>query len=317
MTAAPTSAHRVADGAAASSTVTDGGSRYGACARAQPTAMAATAAAAVQRASAARHVHSSHRVMAPNTNDGMTPTSPGPFTRWSNNSGASAASTGRVATATAPDSTPATRPRVRNHVRRSGSSRRWASAMVKMAARYAPVTTAITPTMIPVGFHQALTASPSALPSGTYPPAMPPTTVPRKNGVMMDATPNATALGHSNHVPRASGRNAYDEPRRMMPNAARNSGTYMVLITDAKASGNDVHMTTSVKMSHTWLASHTGPIDECSSARMRSARRPRPAMRSHAPVPKSAPPSTAYSVRPATSRIAANTARARFIAPSR
>ena len=68
---------------------------------------------------------------------------------------------------------------------------------------------------------------------------------------------------------------------------------YMVDITDAKAVGNDVQNTTSVKMSHTWLASHTGPIDEWSSARMRAARVPRPAVRSHEPVPKSAPPRTA------------------------
>src|SRR5258707_1151282 len=58
-------------------------------------------------------------------------------------------------------------------------------------------------------------------------------------------------------------RNANADPRRMTPNAASVSGTYSVDITAANARGKPVHNVTSTKMSQTWLASHTGPI-ECS-----------------------------------------------------
>ena len=46
-----------------------------------------------------------------------------------------------------------------------------------------------------------------------------------------------------------------------MPNAASESGTNSVSVIDANASGNPVHSTTRQKMSQTWFASHTGPIE--------------------------------------------------------
>ena len=62
---------------------------------------------------------------------------------------------------------------------------------------------------------------------------------------------------------------------------------------DANASENAVHSTTSMKISHTWFASQTGPIAQSIRARARSPRSPPPATRAQKPAPKSAPPKTA------------------------
>src|SRR3954454_23750883 len=43
-----------------------------------------------------------------------------------------------------------------------------------------------------------------------------------------------------------------------MPSTARPSGTYSVVMIAAKAPGKPVHSITRQKISHTWLASHTG-----------------------------------------------------------
>ena len=48
------------------------------------------------------------------------------------------------------------------------------------------------------------------------------------------------------------------------------SGTKSVSVIDAKASENAVHSTTRQKISQTWLASHTGPIEWSMTARGRS-----------------------------------------------
>ena len=48
-----------------------------------------------------------------------------------------------------------------------------------------------------------------------------------------------------------------------------------------------------MKISHTWLASHTGPIEWSITSRGRSPRSAPPATRSQNPAPKSAPPKTA------------------------
>lgn len=79
----------------------------------------------------------------------------------------------------------------------------------------------------------------------------------------------------------------------MIPIAARKSGTYSVEVTEPKAIGNAVQNTTRTKMSHTWLASHTGLIERCAMPRTRPPRRAPPAVRSQKPAPKSAPASTA------------------------
>ncbi len=61
----------------------------------------------------------------------------------------------------------------------------------------------------------------------------------------------------------------------------------------SNATENAVHRTTSTKMSHTWLASQTGPIAQSISPRARSPRSLRPASSDQNPAPKSAPPNTA------------------------
>ena len=78
-----------------------------------------------------------------------------------------------------------------------------------------------------------------------------------------------------------------------MPNAAIVSGTNSVSMIDANASANAVHSTTRQKISQTWLASHTGPIEWSTRARGRAPRSAPPAVRSQNPAPKSAPPNSA------------------------
>ena len=56
-------------------------------------------------------------------------------------------------------------------------------------------------------------------------------------------------------------RNANAEPRNTMPSAANDNGTNSVSVIDANASENAVQSTTRQKMSQTWFASHTGPIE--------------------------------------------------------
>ena len=99
-------------------------------------------------------------------------------------------------------------------------------------------------------------------------------------------------------------RNAKLDPRSTMPSAASVSGTNSVSVIDANASENAVHSTTRQKISHTWFASHTGPIEWSISARGRSPRSAPPAIRSQNPAPKSAPPNSAYAVTPKNSTTA-------------
>ena len=89
-----------------------------------------------------------------------------------------------------------------------------------------------------------------------------------------------------------------------MPSAASVSGTNSVSVIDANASENPVQSTTRQKMSQTWFASQTGPIEWSISARGRSPRRAPPATRSQNPAPKSAPPNSAYAVTPKNSTTA-------------
>ena len=57
-----------------------------------------------------------------------------------------------------------------------------------------------------------------------------------------------------------------------MPSAASVSGTNSVSVIDAYASEKPVHSTTKQKISQTWLASHTGPIEWSITSRGRSPR---------------------------------------------
>jgi hypothetical protein len=79
----------------------------------------------------------------------------------------------------------------------------------------------------------------------------------------------------------------------MMPTAASVSGTYNVDMIGANALGKPVHSVTSTKINHTWLASHTGPIDSSINSRVGAPRSASPAKRSQKPAPKSAPAKSA------------------------
>ena len=99
------------------------------------------------------------------------------------------------------------------------------------------------------------------MPTGTRPEAIAPIAVPSANGVSTEDAPKTNPIAPS--VSRSGGaplRSAYAVPRRMIPTAARNSGTASVDAIDPKATGYAVQVTTSTKISHTWLASHTGAI---------------------------------------------------------
>ena len=144
-----------------------------------------------------------------------------------------------------------------------------------------------------VGFHQLPISSPSALPGGTRPEATAPATVPRKNGVSTleraKAAPNSRLRVSSS----TDLRNAKAAPRAMIPTAARVRGMYKVEAMAANTGGKAVHSTTSTKISHTWLASHTGPIECSIRPRWGAPARLPPASRSQTPPPKSAPPNSA------------------------
>lgn len=151
---------------------------------------------------------------------------------------------------------------------------------------------------IEVGLTHAPTRSPLARPGGTRPDATAPATVPRKNGVSTDDSAKAAPNRRCCHSSVLLLRNANAAPLPMIPKAASVRGMYSVDITAAKTAGKPVHSITSTKISQTWLASQTGP-SECSMSRRwgMPARLP-PASRSHRPPPKSAPPSSAYRIRP-------------------
>jgi hypothetical protein len=148
------------------------------------------------------------------------------------------------------------------------------------------------------GFSQLVTGSPAALPTGTRPDAMAPTTVPMKNGVSSDESPKSCSATCRPFSRRAVLWNAKPAPRSTMPSAARLSGMKSVEKIASNAAENPVQRTTSTKISQTWLASQTGPIAQSISSR---ARLSRPPIRLQNPAPKSAPPNTTYAVRPAQS----------------
>ena len=140
-----------------------------------------------------------------------------------------------------------------------------------------------------VPLHQLVNRSP--LPSaGTRPEATAPTTAPMKNGVSSDEMANDAPSTRCTASRPATWRRAKLAPRRTMPSAASESGTNSVVPIAEKASGNPVHSTTRMKMSHTWLASHTGVMARSIRARGRAPRSASPATRSQKPAPKSAPP---------------------------
>ena len=131
--------------------------------------------------------------------------------------------------------------------------------------------TASTPPRIEVGLIQLDHGSPALPPAGTRPDAIAPATAPMQNGTITDDVANAAPKLRWLDVRVTSLRNANAEPRNTMPSAANDSGTNNVSVIDANASENAVQSTTRQKMSQTWFASHTGPIEWVITARGRTA----------------------------------------------
>ena len=150
-----------------------------------------------------------------------------------------------------------------------------------------------TPISTEVGFSHDDQTSPAALPTGTRPEAIAPATVPRQNGISTEDEANSAPSARASRIVPACPRMAKAAPRKMIPSAARNSGIDSVEKIEANATGNAVQTTTSTKISHTWLASHTGLIERWIIPRTRPPRWAPPAVRSQKPAPKSALPSTA------------------------
>ena len=135
--------------------------------------------------------------------------------------------------------------------------------------------------------------SPALPPAGTRPDAIAPATAPMQNGTITEEIAKIAPNTRCSEVRTSDFRNAKLDPRSTMPSAASVSGTNSVSMIDANACENAVHTTTSEKISHTWFASHTGPIEWSMSARGRAPRCAPPAIRSQNPAPKSAPPKRA------------------------
>ena len=137
---------------------------------------------------------------------------------------------------------------------------------------------------------QLRSTSPAPTRVGTRPEAIAPVAAPRKNGVTTEERAKAAPKSRRSAGSVTDLRKAKAEPRRMTPKATAVSGTESVAMIAANAEGNAVHTTTRAKMSQTWLASHTGPIECSMRARWRAPDSAPPATRSQSPAPKSAPP---------------------------
>lgn len=122
---------------------------------------------------------------------------------------------------------------------------------------------------------------------------MAPMTVPRKNGAASEDEANTAPVKASKGSWRRVFLNANPAPRKTMASTASMSGTNRIEVNAAKASGKAVHKMTSTKISHTWFASHTGPMARSMSVRGFWPRIVPPAIRSQRPPPRSAPPNTA------------------------
>src|SRR5215475_6382303 len=183
------------------------------------------------------------------------------------------------ANAMTPATIAATTARRRKYSAILGRSRRRASHTRYTAERYAHTVTARMPPRIDVGFIQLCHQSPDFPPAGTRPDAIAPATAPKQYGTITDEIANAAPKFRRSAVRNTTLRNAKLEPRNTMPTAASVSGTNSVSVIAEYAVENAVHNTTKQKISHTWFASHTGPIEWSMSSRGSSPRVAPPAMR--------------------------------------
>src|ERR1700749_5309137 len=112
-----------------------------------------------------------------------------------------------------------------------------------------------------VGFSQLEDRLPAALPTGTRLVTIPPSAAPSANGARIEDSEKIVSIVPASRGVSAPARSAYVAPRKMIPMAATNSARPRVEAIDPNAFGYEVENTVSTKMSHTWLASHTGPIE--------------------------------------------------------
>ncbi len=122
--------------------------------------------------------------------------------------------------------------------------------------------------------------------------ATPPIAVPSAKGVRIEEIEKIVSITADSRTLKAPARSAYAAPRKMIPIAAMNSGTASVDAIEPNARGYAVQNTVRTKISHTWLASHTGAMEWWACSRTSSPRSPRPAISCQNPAPKSAPAST-------------------------
>src|SRR4051795_8929095 len=143
-----------------------------------------------------------------------------------------------------------------------------------------------------VGLSQLDTRSPWALAYGTRPDAMPPTHAPSANGVTIDEMAETKSRSRTCRGPDVPADTAYAAPRTTIPSTATMSAIESVDAIEPNAAGYAVQLTVSTKISHTWLASHTGAITLCAKSRMRRPSAVRAAVTCQMAAPKSAPART-------------------------
>src|SRR5947209_8087925 len=122
---------------------------------------------------------------------------------------------------------------------------------------------------------------------------------PRKKGVIklvvLKIRPHQVVVGAAGSM--ACVRKIKAEPRSTIPINASVNGINNAIESIANADGNTLNSPTIRKINQTWLDSHTGPRALFISWIWRLAWGPT-ANRFQMPAPKSAPPSTAYAMRP-------------------
>jgi len=91
--------------------------------------------------------------------------------------------------------------------------------------------------VIESGFHQLVTRSPAAFPSGTRSPAIAPTISPSANGVRIEETESTVSTDRCSRAVFVPDRRAYAPPRRMIPIAATKNGIESVEAIEANTVG--------------------------------------------------------------------------------
>src|SRR3954470_9417533 len=94
------------------------------------------------------------------------------------------------------------------------------------------------PTTAEVGLSQLDTRSPSALPYGTRPDAMPPMHAPSANGVTIDEMADTKSRSRTCRGPDVPADTAYAAPRMTIPSTATMSAIESVDAIEPKAAGD-------------------------------------------------------------------------------